>query len=275
MDKYGGAEFRLPPFEDIWKPAFRIPFISYFLLFQTIAYCIRTYAWKSYSGFKQYRLHNLTLCFMHSSITGVCSFVFSITHQQIMLEDTIHWYSPWAAQLPILSIAYFVCDTMDMLRHEISRWTIELLFHHIASAFVFTVPVLSRKFIPYAYWALLMEVNSIFLHLRSLMQITGYSILKQSLFRLIRFANIITFVLFRFAVQAWQINWAWMNYHRSHIFYMGIAFIGGGFFLIVNAILFVRVLASDGYLGEFGRKHTAIDRDSQKSTRIMEDTKNS
>ncbi|KAM3717095.1 TLC domain-containing protein [Dirofilaria immitis] len=277
MDKYEGAEFRLPPFEDLWKPAFRIPFTSYFLLFQIVGYCIRTYAWKSYSGFKQYRLHNLTLCFIHSSISGMSSFVFSITHRQVMLKDTIHWYNPWAVQLPILSIAYFICDAMDMLRHEISRWTIELLFHHVASAFFFAVAVLSHKFIPYAYWALLMEVNSIFLHLRSLMQITGYSILKQRLFRIIRFINIITFILFRFAVQTWQINWAWINWHRFHIFYVGIAFIGGGFFFIINTILFVRVLASDGYLGEFGRRHSAIDRDSQnqKSIRIMEDTKNS
>lgn len=33
---------------------------------------------------------------------------------------------------------------------------------------------------------------SIFLHLRSLMQITGYSALKQSLFRVIQLTNIIT-----------------------------------------------------------------------------------
>uniref|UniRef100_A0A1I7VR60 Elongation of very long chain fatty acids protein n=1 Tax=Loa loa TaxID=7209 RepID=A0A1I7VR60_LOALO len=104
MDRYEGAEFRLPPLEGIWEPAFRIPFISYFLLFQIVGYCIRTYAWKSYSGFRQYRLRNLTLCLIHSSITGLCSFVFSITHQQVMLEETIHWYSSWAVQLPILSM---------------------------------------------------------------------------------------------------------------------------------------------------------------------------
>ncbi|KAL3985528.1 TLC domain family protein [Acanthocheilonema viteae] len=275
MDRYEGAEFRLPPIEGILEPDFRIPFISYFLLFQIVGYCIRIYAWKSYSGFKQYRLRNLTLCVIHSSISGLWSFIFSITHQQVMLEETIHWYSLWAVQLPILSMAYFICDTMDMLRHEVSRWTIELLFHHTASVFAFASAVLSRKFIPYAYWALLMEINSIFLHLRSLMQITGYNILKQSLFRVIQFTNIITFILFRFAVQIWQINWAWINRHHFHIFYLGIAFIGGGFFLIINAILFVRILASDGYLGEFGRQYTAIGRDSQKSVCIMEDTKNS
>ncbi|KAK6108457.1 Uncharacterized protein BM_BM5063 [Brugia malayi] len=275
MDKYEGAEFRLPPIEGIWEPAFRIPFISYFVLFQIVGYFIRTYAWKSYSGFKQYRLRNLTLCVIHSSISGLWSFVFSITHQQVMLEETIHWYSPWAVQLPILSMAYFICDTMDMLRHEISKWTIELLFHHAASIFAFASAVLPHKFIPYTYWALLMEINSIFLHLRSLMQITGYSVLRQSLFRIIQLTNIVTFVIFRFAVQIWQINWAWINHRRFHIFYTGIAFIGGAFFLIINMILFIRVLASDGYLGEFGRQHVAIGRDSQKSVRITEAMKNS
>jgi hypothetical protein len=46
-----------------------------------------------------------------------------------------------------------------MARHELSRWTAELFMHHIVTVFVFGVAVMTRKFIPYAYWALLMEVN--------------------------------------------------------------------------------------------------------------------
>lgn len=274
MDKNERAEFQLPPLKALWEPSFRIPFVCYFILFQIVGYCIRKYAWKSYFGFKQYRLRNLTVCVIHSSISGIWSFIFFITHQKVMFEDVIHWYSPFAAQLPILSMAYFICDTMDMFKHEISKFTFELLFHHVATLVVFAAAVLPRKFIPYAYWALLMEVNSVFLHLRSLMQITGYNALKQRLFGTIRFTNLVTFILFRFAVQIWQIKWAWINRHRFHIFYMGIAFIGGTFFLILNIILFIRVLASDGFLGKFGRRYAAVGRDSEKSIRVLEETKN-
>ncbi|VDN33803.1 unnamed protein product [Gongylonema pulchrum] len=177
MDKYEGAEYRLPPLDAIWDPAFKKPFVCYFLLLQIVGYFIRKYAWKSYVGFKsaflrdlwmerimtrsclRYRLCNLTVCVIHSSISGVGSFVFFVTHQRVMFEETIHWYSPLAAQLPIFSMAYFVCDAVDMLRHEISKWTVELLIHHAATMFAFGSAVLPHKFIPYAYWALLMEMN--------------------------------------------------------------------------------------------------------------------
>lgn len=54
---------------------------------------------------------------------------------------------------------YFVHDTIDMLKYEVSRWTFELLLHHVATTFILESSVLSKKFILYAYWALLMEVN--------------------------------------------------------------------------------------------------------------------
>ncbi|VDN05487.1 unnamed protein product [Thelazia callipaeda] len=174
MEVFDGAEFHLPPFGNILNSNFQIPFISYFLFFQIIGYGIRRYTWTSYKGFKQYRLRNLTLCVVHSCISGIWSFVFTVTHPRVMFQETIHWYSSWAAQLPILSMGLFI--------------------------------------------------------------------------------------IFRFSVQIWQIHWAWTNQHRFHTFYMSIAFVGGGFFFIVNVILFLRVLASDGYLGEFGRRHTAINR---------------
>lgn len=169
----------------------------------------------------------------------------------------------------VLLSAYFVCDTIDMLQHEVSRWTIELLLHHVASLFVFGCSVLPCKFLPYAYGALLMEVNSIFLHIRSLMQITGMSKTDEKAFSVVCFVNITTFLIFRFAVQIWQISWAWIYRHNIHLFYVLVGTVGGSFFLVINIILFIRVLASDGLLGEFGRKHAAINRDKQGNGCIM------
>lgn len=45
-----------------------------------------------------------------------------------------------------------------------------------------------------------------------------------------------------------------------HGFFFAIGFVGGIFFLAINGFLFARVLASDGLLGEYGRKHAAINR---------------
>lgn len=50
-------------------------------------------------------------------------------------------------------------DALDMLQFEISKWTVELLLHHIATGFVMSVAICGEKFTVYAYWQLLMEVN--------------------------------------------------------------------------------------------------------------------
>uniref|UniRef100_A0A0N5AJT9 TLC domain-containing protein n=1 Tax=Syphacia muris TaxID=451379 RepID=A0A0N5AJT9_9BILA len=255
-----GSHLYIPDVNRIFEPSFWIPFSLYFLAFQIIGYIVRHSFYKDYTGFKRYRLCNLTVCFIHSFISGTWAFIFLITHTYIFFFETLHWYQEWAVQLPILSMAYFCCDTIDMLRHEISRWTIELLLHHVASVFVFSCSVLPQKFLPYAYGALLMEVNSVFLHFRSLMQLTGANKTKPSLLSFVRFMNMFTFIIFRFGIQSWQITWAWIYRYRIHRFYVFIGIVGGSFFLIINAILFIRVLASDGFLGEFGRKHTAINR---------------
>ncbi|VDD87258.1 unnamed protein product [Enterobius vermicularis] len=255
-----------PPISRIFTSSFYIPFLSYITLFLLIQYFVQKFLYTQYTGFRQlkecrqYRLRNLTVCLIHSMISGIWAFSFVLFHPYVFFFETMHWYQSWAAQLPLLSMGYFVCDTLDMLRHEISRWTIELLLHHTASLFVFACSVLPQKFLPYAYGALLMEVNSIFLHIRTLMQITGKNKTEEKKFHVVQTLNITTFVVFRFAVQTWQITWAWVYRYDMHIFYVFVGVVGGGFFLIVNTILFVRVLASDGYLGEYGRKHTAIDR---------------
>jgi hypothetical protein len=43
------------------------------------------------------------------------------------------------------------------------------------------------------------------------------------------------------------------------------SFGSGAVFFIINVFLFIRILASDGYLGEYGRRHTAIGRDKEQT----------
>lgn len=88
-----------------------------------------------------------------------------------------------------------------MLQHEISRWTVELLLHHLAVLITFVSSLLPHKFLSYAYWALFMEVNGhffpsltrcIFLHTRTLMQINSRARSKPRLFRFVQTANVVT-----------------------------------------------------------------------------------
>jgi len=269
-----GAEWLPPPLLDIFRPDFFIPFSCYFISFQLFGALIKRHAWQSYDGFKQYRLCNLTVCMCHAAISGGASLLFMLNRSNIMFNHTLHWYEYWAAQIPTFSMAYFAYDTTDLLRHESSRWTRELLMHHAATITAFGSAVLSRKFVPFALWALLMEVNSVFLHLRTLMQISEHSIRLPKAFSVIRIINILTFIVFRFLVQLWQISWAWQQRNRMHIFYVFIANAGGVFFFVINSVLFYRVLAADGFLGEYGKRHAAINRDDQTLSKMTKNERN-
>lgn len=100
-----------------------------------------------------------------------------------MFNETLHWYQPSSLQIIFMSMGYFIHDTIDILKNERSRWSFELLLHHSACLIVFSCAVLPKKFILYAYWALLMEVNSIFLHLRTTLRLSkigdSYTTLKK------------------------------------------------------------------------------------------------
>lgn len=79
-----------------------------------------------------------------------------------------------------------------MVQYELSQWTIELLLHHFSTGFVMSVAVCGETFTVYAYWSLLMEVNSIFLHIRTLFQLSGAAETYPTVFKGVKFMNLFT-----------------------------------------------------------------------------------
>ncbi len=83
-------------------------------------------------------------------------------------EDMIDGYSHQAHMLVGFSIGYFMYDFLDMALYNPKRSTYELLFHHACVVTCFGIAASSNKFLPYACLSLMIEINSIFLHLRQL-----------------------------------------------------------------------------------------------------------
>ncbi|KHJ94000.1 hypothetical protein OESDEN_06078 [Oesophagostomum dentatum] len=157
-------------------------------------------------------------------------------------------------------LAYFTHDAIDMLNHEWSRWTFELLLHHIATCFALLTGLLPQRFLLANYWALLMEGNSIFLHARTIMQISGWSLQQPDVHRKIVNCNVISFVICRFVSQALFVRWALSDIYNMHPFYAAVALGGPAVFLVINAMLFFRILVSDGFLDKRWRANAAINR---------------
>ncbi|CAI4227449.1 unnamed protein product [Auanema sp. JU1783] len=246
-----GVENHIPDFTRMLYWDNLIPLLCYFLLWYSINTLVTMHCWTTYQeGIKRRRLINVTTSLIHSSVSGIFLFVYFCRNTRLMFDSPLYYYNYYESQIVLLSIGYFIYDAYDLLVYDkLSIATGVLLFHHAASVFVLTSAIVSRKFLIYAYWALLMEVSSIFLHSRSLLHISKLSTTTMITFsNIISYMNIACFVVFRFLVQVFLCGWAWYNRHHIHSFYVWIAFGGGTAFLLINIGLFLRILNSDGLL---------------------------
>ncbi|CAD6191192.1 unnamed protein product [Caenorhabditis auriculariae] len=242
-------ELQAPDFTLLFRLSFLIPFAAYLAFFRYSSQFVSTHMWKSFTGFKRYRLNNLSICFFHALIEA--------------FNDITHYWSPWVAQVPIMSIAYFVQDALDMAKHEWSRWMVELLIHHSITCVALVSPLVAHRFLLADSWALLMEFNSIFLHARTIMQLTGHSTSHPKTFRVIVYLNLASFMLFRIVCQLIWVFLAFSIKSQMHNFYIMIALCGPIIFAFINGMLFLRLLVSDGFLPAKYQKFFSVNRDAE------------
>lgn len=109
-----------------------------------------------------------------------------------------------------MSFGYMIHDLIDLLINERSLRIIELLFHHAVVITGFTVTLVSNKFMGVVMFGLLMELNSIFLHMRSLLNLYGQP-KNSTAFKFVALLNVATFLVFRMAVSLYLIYWQLSN----------------------------------------------------------------
>ena len=74
----------------------------------------------------------------------------------------------------IVSMGYFAYDFIDMSLHTwYKRSTKEMLLHHIAVFTCFGIAAHTKFYVTYAGIALIVEINSICLHARAMLILTG------------------------------------------------------------------------------------------------------
>ncbi|EFO93224.1 hypothetical protein CRE_10324 [Caenorhabditis remanei] len=253
-----GAELVAPSYWGFINSIFLPTVVFYTVLWFAVYACVQYNCWLSWQeGIKRKRLLNLTTSLIHStvgsflySISGLYLFAFFCYNTKLMFAAPLHYYSYLDSQIITLSIGYFFYDGIDLvLNDKLSISTGVLLFHHVASIYVLSTAVLSKKFLLYAYWAMLMEVSSIFLHTRSILHISKLSTTSMIGFsKVISYLNLFSFIIFRGFVQFFLFGWAWVNYDHIHFVFKCIAFGGGFCFAVINVSLLLRILHSDGFL---------------------------
>ncbi|XP_065558331.1 TLC domain-containing protein 2-like [Artemia franciscana] len=202
-------------------------------------------AQKTKSQFWKWR--NIANSLIHSFITGIWACVCFYLDKK-MGEDLINVWSVTAHSLVAVSIGYFIYDFFDMAWNNRKRSSYELMIHHTLVISCFGLAVMERRYIGYSVVALLVEVNSIFLHTRQLMLIQGFS-KDEFIYRLNSLMNIGTFLVFRILTLGWMTRW--LVIHRDEIPTLAytVGSIGLSVITLMSIILFFRILSSD-----FGRR---------------------
>jgi len=131
-----------------------------------------------------------------------------------------------------------------MFLYNMKRSTLELLFHHACVIVCFGIAAHTKHFLPYAAIALVIEINSVFLHARGLLIIAGAP-KTGVLYRNVALMNVATFVLFRILLMGWMTRWMAANRERLDAAFFVAGSLGLAVIQVMNAVLFYKLLKAD------------------------------
>lgn len=107
----------------------------------------------------------------------------------------------------------------------------------------FGIAVLLHQYIGFALVALLVEINSIFLHLRQILLMAN--LVHTTCYRLNSIVNLGTYVVFRIATLAWMAHWLFLNRGNVPPATYAVGTVGMAIMTPMNIILLYRLLRSD------------------------------
>ncbi|KAI0985480.1 hypothetical protein GJ496_009187 [Pomphorhynchus laevis] len=124
------------------------------------------------------------------------------------------------------------------------RWSaFEIATHHVLTICCFALALRSGKYVGYALFSELAEINNIFLHCRRLMNYRK----KKSilLYKSMLLLNYGTFVIFRFGLFTWMLWWIIRSKPFIPTSHFKLGYNGLLFMQLLNTVLIVRLLRSD------------------------------
>ncbi|XP_020495045.1 TLC domain-containing protein 2 [Labrus bergylta] len=189
-----------------------------------------------------WKWRNIATSFVHSFITAIWAVLCFFRHPQ-MAEDLIETYSMFSHALVSFSIGYFIYDFFDMVLNQKLSVSWELLLHHMVVITCFGLSVLSCRYVGFAVVALLVEINSVFLHLRQMLRMA--SMAAGTLYRVNSMINLGTYVVFRINTLAWMTRWLVLNRDKVPLLAYSLGSVGLAIMTAMNIVLFYRLLKSD------------------------------
>ncbi|XP_051848137.1 TLC domain-containing protein 2 [Antechinus flavipes] len=143
---------------------------------------------------------NICASLVHSLLAGAGALLWMSQYSHLV-ADFARSCPPRTAALVSLSIGYFLADGVDLLWNQPLGRSWHLLCHHALAVGCLGVAVLPGSCLSISVVPLLLEVNSVCLHLRTLLLLAG---LRSSLLcRLVSWATLATLLVFRLLPLGW------------------------------------------------------------------------
>ncbi|KAJ7308840.1 hypothetical protein JRQ81_008111 [Phrynocephalus forsythii] len=190
----------------------------------------------------RWKWRNIWTSLAHSLLSGAGALLAFYLHPQ-MAHDLIDSHLPAAHHLLGISIGYFLHDFGDMMWHQKLHQCWELLFHHSVVIVCFGFAFLVHRFVGFAMVALLVEINSVFLHLRTILRMAGLA--HTTSYRLTSLVNLGTYVVFRISTLAWMTRWLVLNREQIAPATYALSTVGMAVMTPMNIVLFYRLLRND------------------------------
>jgi len=189
---------------------------------------------------------NLVISTTHAFISAIWSLYCFYTDSDVV-SDIINHSTVSTYLLCCFSMGYFIHDAVHYRRHVNFSESWEILLHHVVVVSCFGTAVVSHNYVNFSTVALLVEVNSVPLHTRTLMRMFKVP-LDSSMYRVNGVINIVTYVFFRICVLGWMTRWLVLHYDVVQQPYVTIGSVGLFVMLIINVILFGRLLIKDNWI---------------------------
>ena len=193
--------FPYQPIHPIWMIiCILLSFAFFFLIDQTTKFMTKTNIRVNTNS--NWLKQNTLLSFIHSLICSIW-IIISVIRAPEMLADPLSHINFFNYALIAFSIGYFFWDFYDCVQNSTSS-TFAILIHHIIVITFFVHILVRTRNIGYGLYALSLEINSVFLHVRRLLRwylplsLTANN--KKLLTLSIDIGNYITFIIFRFGI---------------------------------------------------------------------------
>ncbi|XP_041808708.1 TLC domain-containing protein 2-like [Chelmon rostratus] len=202
---------------------------------------------------RAWKWSNISTSLAHSSLTGTWAALCLYSHPQ-MLKDLISSHSLFSHSLVAVSTGYFIHDFLDVAFNQSFKRSWEVLLHHSAVIPCFSLAVTSRLYLGFAVVSLLIEINSVFLHIRQLLLLSGQrnrpgteiTAPRPSVtYSMTSWLNLGTLLVFRVCTTGWMSRWLAAHSERIPRYTLMMGTVGLSLITTMNTVLLYRLLRAD------------------------------